>query len=107
LGGAFVRNIYALCKMKPIVHRTARVERGTARCRARFDSLPPLPRLRGPGPLQRWRERAIQAALFFAAASSIAITLGIVGILGFESLAFFKQVSSVHIFNGHPVDAAF
>jgi phosphate transport system permease protein len=56
-------------------------------------SLPPLPRLRGPGPLQRWRERAIQAALFLAAASSIAITLGIVGILGFESLAFFKQVS--------------
>ncbi|MBK8870199.1 MAG: phosphate ABC transporter permease subunit PstC [Elusimicrobia bacterium] len=55
--------------------------------------LSPLPRLRGPGLLQRWQERAIQATLFLAAASSIAITLGIVGILGFESLAFFKQVS--------------
>jgi phosphate transport system permease protein len=52
-----------------------------------------LPRLRGPGLLQRWREGIIQMALFLAAASSIAVTLGIVGILGFESLAFFKQVS--------------
>jgi phosphate transport system permease protein len=54
--------------------------------------LPPLPRRRGPGPLQRGRERAIQSGLFLAAASSIAITLGIVGILGFESLSFFRQV---------------
>lgn len=54
--------------------------------------LPPLPRLRGPGALQRWRERGIQWALFFAAASSIAITLGIVGVLGFESLSFFRQI---------------
>lgn len=74
--------------------------RASTRAATRFPSLPggghrlsPLPRLRGPGRLQRWRERAIQAALFLAAASSIAITLGIVGILGFESLAFFKQVS--------------
>jgi phosphate transport system permease protein len=52
-----------------------------------------LPRLRGPGLLQRWREGIIQMALFLAAASSIAVTLGIVGILGYESLAFFKQVS--------------
>lgn len=58
-----------------------------------FPPLPPLPRLRGPGPLQRWSERAIQSALFLAAASSIAITVGIVGILGFESLSFFKHVS--------------
>jgi phosphate transport system permease protein len=54
--------------------------------------LDPLPRLKGPGRLQRWRERAIQSGLFLAAASSIAITLGIVGVLGFESLAFFRQV---------------
>ena len=54
--------------------------------------LPPLPRRKGPGPLQRGRETAIQSGLFLAAASSIAITLGIVGILGFESFSFFKQV---------------
>lgn len=54
--------------------------------------LPPLPRRKGPGPLQRGRETAIQAGLFLAAASSIAVTLGIVGILGYESLSFFRQV---------------
>lgn len=38
-------------------------------------------------------ERFVQAALFCAAVSSVAITLGIVGILVYESLAFFKEVS--------------
>jgi phosphate transport system permease protein len=67
-------------------------QKATARCRAKtVRSLPPLPRLRGPGPLQRWRERAIQSALFLAAASSIAITLGIVGILGLNPSRFLSR----------------
>jgi len=41
------------------------------------------------------RERVIEAFLFLSAASSIAITLGIVGILVFESVTFFKHVSII------------
>lgn len=41
----------------------------------------------------RIKERAIEFLLFLAAMSSIAITLGIVGILLFESLHFFAHVS--------------
>jgi phosphate transport system permease protein len=39
------------------------------------------------------RERAVEFLLFLAALSSVAITLGIVGVLVYESLAFFGHVS--------------
>ena len=45
--------------------------------------------------LQRIRERLIEFALFLTALSSVAITVGIVGVLIFESAVFFKQVSLV------------
>jgi phosphate transport system permease protein len=45
--------------------------------------------------LQRARERAIEILLLLAALSSVAITVGIVGVLIFESLQFFKHVSIV------------
>ena len=45
--------------------------------------------------LQRIRERIIEFFLFLAAVSSIAITLGIVGILLYESEQFFAHVSIV------------
>jgi phosphate transport system permease protein len=45
--------------------------------------------------LQRARERLIEILLLLAALSSVAITVGIVGGLVFESLQFFKQVSIV------------
>jgi len=43
--------------------------------------------------LRRFKERAIEFILFLAAASSVLITLGIVGILVTESLPFFAHVS--------------
>lgn len=43
----------------------------------------------------RFREKIIQALLFAAAASSIAITIGIVGVLMYESVAFFRHVSII------------
>jgi len=43
--------------------------------------------------LTRWKERIIETLLLLAAFSSVAITLGIVGILVFESAAFFAHVS--------------
>jgi phosphate transport system permease protein len=42
-----------------------------------------------------WRERFIESLLFLAALSSVAITLGIVGTLIFESATFFSHVSIV------------
>ena len=39
------------------------------------------------------REKIIESLLLFAALTSIAITLGIVGVLVYESMAFFRQVS--------------
>lgn len=42
---------------------------------------------------QRQRENLIKAALFAAAASSVFVTLGIVGVLLYESAVFFKNVS--------------
>ena len=45
--------------------------------------------------LQRARERVIEILLLLAALSSVAITVGIVGVLVFESLQFFKDVSIV------------
>jgi phosphate transport system permease protein len=43
--------------------------------------------------VQRAQERVIEILLFLAALSSVAITVGIVGVLVFESLQFFKHVS--------------
>ncbi|GAB4313403.1 MAG: phosphate ABC transporter permease subunit PstC [Candidatus Sumerlaeia bacterium] len=43
--------------------------------------------------LRRWRERGIEACLFFAAAFSAMITIGIVGVLLYESAGFFRHVS--------------
>lgn len=43
--------------------------------------------------MRRLRERAIETMLFLAAASSVLVTLGIVGILVSESLPFFAHVS--------------
>ena len=45
--------------------------------------------------LQYWRERLIEALLFLAAFSSVAITLGIVVTLVYESSSFFAHVSLV------------
>lgn len=42
-----------------------------------------------------WRERVIESLLFLAALSSIAITLGIVGTLIYESSTFFSHVSII------------
>lgn len=41
------------------------------------------------------RERGIEFALFLAALVSIAVTLGIVGVLVYESLGFFRKVSLI------------
>jgi phosphate transport system permease protein len=48
--------------------------------------------------LRRWRERVIESLLLLAALSSIAITAGIVIVLAFESIVFFRQVSLVSFF---------
>jgi phosphate transport system permease protein len=64
-------------------------------------SLPiPTARTRAPIRLSRtavririWKERIIESGLLFAALSSVAITLGIVGILLYESASFFAHVS--------------
>lgn len=45
--------------------------------------------------MRRLRERAIEAILFLAAASSVLVTMGIVGILVVESLPFFEKVSLI------------
>nr|MBI3614060.1 phosphate ABC transporter permease subunit PstC [Nitrospirota bacterium] len=42
---------------------------------------------------RRMRERGIEFALFLAALTSVAVTVGIVGVLVYESLSFFRQVS--------------
>ncbi len=39
------------------------------------------------------KERAIESLLLFAALSSVAITVGIVGVLVYESIGFFRQIS--------------
>lgn len=45
--------------------------------------------------LQHWKERLIESLLFLAAFSSVAITLGIVITLVYESSSFFRHVSIV------------
>lgn len=42
-----------------------------------------------------WKERAIESALFLAAASAVFVTIGILSILIFESIPFFKHVPIV------------
>jgi len=42
---------------------------------------------------QKVRERLIEAVLFLAAASSVLVTLGIIGVLVYESASFFAHVS--------------
>jgi phosphate transport system permease protein len=44
-------------------------------------------------PLLHVKEKAIESLLLFAALTSVAITLGIVGVLVYESIGFFRQVS--------------
>ncbi len=43
--------------------------------------------------LRRLRERAIEGGLLLAAFSSVAVTIGIVGVLAYESAVFFREVS--------------
>jgi phosphate transport system permease protein len=47
------------------------------------------------GSIRRLGERVIEALLFLSALSSVGITVGIVGILLYESFVFFKQVSLI------------
>jgi phosphate transport system permease protein len=48
--------------------------------------------------IRRLRERLIEALLFLSALSSVAITVGIVGILLYEAFTFFRHVSLVDFF---------
>lgn len=48
--------------------------------------------------LQYWKERFIEGMLFLAAFSSVAITLGIVGTLVYESSSFFRHISLIDFF---------
>lgn len=57
----------------------------------RFKPIPPLSKRQLAW--QNFQEKAIRYVLMAAAASSIAITLSIVGILFFESLQFFRHIS--------------
>ena len=43
--------------------------------------------------LMQMKEKAIESLLLFAALTSVAITIGIVGVLVYESIAFFRHVS--------------
>lgn len=55
-------------------------------------ATPTLSRTSPRARLRHLRERAIEGMLFLAALSSVAITLGIVGVLVVESLGFFRHV---------------
>lgn len=50
--------------------------------------------------MRRLKERAIEAVLFLAAASSVLVTMGIVGILISESIPFFQHVSLKEFLTG-------
>jgi phosphate transport system permease protein len=52
-----------------------------------------LPPLKAPGARGKSHERLIELMLFLAAASSVAITTGIVFVLLYESWAFFRHIS--------------
>jgi len=45
-----------------------------------------------PGLMARLREKGIELLLLVTALTSVAITMGIVGVLAYESIAFFRQV---------------
>ncbi len=45
-----------------------------------------------PGLMARLREKGIELLLLLTALTSVAITMGIVGVLAYESIAFFRQV---------------
>jgi phosphate transport system permease protein len=56
-----------------------------------------------PRPLTRSRplsERAIEVALFLAAALGVVTTAGIVGVLAFETFEFFREVAPLEFFTG-------
>ena len=44
------------------------------------------------------KEKFIESLLLFAALSSVAITVGIVGVLVYESMGFFRQISMIEFF---------
>ncbi|MBW7905944.1 MAG: phosphate ABC transporter permease subunit PstC [Phycisphaerae bacterium] len=53
-----------------------------------------------PSRVRRLGERAIEFVLLLAALSSVLVTLGIVGLLVFESLPFFRHVSPIEFLTG-------
>jgi phosphate transport system permease protein len=60
------------------------------------EEAPPLNRpFSQTRPFQYWSERFIESLLFLAAFSSVAITIGIVGTLAYESSTFFAHVGVV------------
>lgn len=55
----------------------------------------PIARSSSYRPWSRWRERVVETTLFLAALSSVAVTVGVVGTLIYESIPFFRRVSIV------------
>ena len=64
-------------------------------CTETGDIAPAAQHLVARGSMRRLGERIIEALLFLAALSSVGITVGIVGILLYESAEFFRHVSLV------------
>lgn len=62
---------------------------------ARSEVFKPSVLFRVPARLSRIREKGIELLLLLAAMTSVAITVGIVGVLVYESFGFFRQVSLV------------
>ena len=48
--------------------------------------------------MRRIKEFVIEQSLFTSALITIAITLGIIGVLGFEAVNFFSEVSVIEFF---------
>lgn len=51
-------------------------------------------------PLRRWLERLIETGLFSAAGASILVTVGIIGVLLAETIAFLREVSVIEFLFG-------
>lgn len=49
---------------------------------------------------RQWRERAIEVGLWACAAVSVLVTAGIIGVLAWETVAFFRDVSPAAFFTG-------
>jgi phosphate transport system permease protein len=49
---------------------------------------------------RRWIEFVIERALFLCAAASVLVTVGIIAVLLFETIAFFREVSLLEFFTG-------